>query len=152
MERVRVFFSPTKNRPFRSEWQHFSTEKIIFPVNLDNRHWSLVVVYMEERAIVCYDSLGVGSSTLERAKIVKDYLLEQYEHIFERPVDTSEKALWRISAHCATPRQTNGYDCGIYLCLYVYCITQGIAVEEIEPNHVCRFRHYIAYCIMYGET
>ena len=35
----------------------FSKSLIFIPTNIDNCHWTLIVVYIEEKKIVYYDSL-----------------------------------------------------------------------------------------------
>ena len=36
----------------------FSINKIFVPINIDNIHWTLLVVYVSERRLVYYDSMG----------------------------------------------------------------------------------------------
>lgn len=95
----------------------FNLDKIVFPVNISGMHWSLIVIFMQEKKIQFFDSMG-GSG--------KRYLdgLMQYlkdEHVDKKkcPLEGADK--WKLVA-CQpdTPQQENGtYDLtGIILILF----------------------------------
>ena len=86
---------------------------ILFPINPDGQHWSLLVLHVEQREIMHYCSLGCPlksyTSTYSMMKTVSKVLDEFLE--FEK----GEK--WQIFDNINAPRQQDGYNCGIYVCM-----------------------------------
>jgi sentrin-specific protease 1 len=66
------------------DWSRFVPGKNIFnlkyifvPINIDNMHWTLAVIDMEEKRIQYYDSYG----STDRAKLngLLKYLIDEYK-------------------------------------------------------------------------
>lgn len=77
---------------------------ILVPALINGYHWTLVVVEPNRRLVTFYDSLGSKTTTI--AAQVRSY--------FARLFGESESA-WRIVIASNIPRQTNGYDCGVFV-------------------------------------
>ena len=58
---------------YRISWGVFKLDKIIIPVNTGDRHWSLVVAYVQERKIKHYDSME-GEGGTQRMEALRVYL------------------------------------------------------------------------------
>ena len=82
---------------------------LIFPVHQPVRaHWCLVVVDIQKKEIVCYDSLyKENSACLEE---FKNYIFKINGENFATKQDTN------------IPMQTNSYDCGAFVCAYAHCL------------------------------
>lgn len=53
------------------------------------------------------------------------------------------------------PKQTNGYDCGVYVCKYMDAILNGISLHEAEWGTTLTaltFRYRIAWELLSGEA
>lgn len=95
----------------------FNLKYIICPINLDNMHWTSAVIYMEEKRIQYYDSLG-GT---DRTKLdgLLSYLKDEYRIKKGGELDVDEWTL--VSCTGDTPRQKNGKNV-YFICLW-YCIS-----------------------------
>ena len=82
----------------------FNLKYIVCPINLGNRHWTSAVIFIEEKRIQYYDSLG-GTDTAKLEGLLQ-YLKDEYMSKKGEELDTKE---WEL-VHCTsdTPRQRNG--------------------------------------------
>ena len=83
----------------------FALDKIIFPINEGQMHWICACIFMSERRIQFYDSLG--SSGI-------DYINDLFRYIQDEHIDKKKQPLpnidqWQL-VPCTkdTPRQLNG--------------------------------------------
>jgi sentrin-specific protease 1 len=94
----------------RAKIDVFALDRILFPVNLNNSHWTLAVVNMRDRRFEYYDSFGGAEPTIiqnlrlwlmeeSRDKRGIELLLEDWEDYYP--------------GECI-PQQTNGHDCGVF--------------------------------------
>ena len=116
---------------------------IFIPINEDN-HWSLIVVvrpYLclthqaisdsegDRPCLLVMDSLGMHDPT-KFSKIIKDYLVNELKYRHSSEVLSSkytDSDIERFTMNIQDlkfykvpiPRQSNGYDCGIYVVKYV---------------------------------
>lgn len=126
----------------------FELEKLFFPINIGpNSHWSLVVVYPGEKKVIYFDSLPSAEQTKANAFCVKDYILREYIRIHQTE---DIKDSWSVVRNCDAPTQINSDDCGVFVCMYAYCLSVGIPVENISPlvDDVRCYRQFIAFCLL----
>ncbi|XP_043282390.1 sentrin-specific protease 1-like [Venturia canescens] len=90
----------------------FKYERVIVPINLGN-HWCLAVINLLKKAIVYYDSFGRDNP--KYLLTLREYLVEEAKNKGEGPINDKE---WSLATKRDIPRQTNGYDCGVFVCLY----------------------------------
>jgi len=122
----------------------FDLDKVVIPVNAGSMHWSLAVIYIQDKKIQHYDSLGhSGDITLQvLQKYVVDELAsklggpEHQEPPQERP-DPSTYSL--VPTEEDSPRQGNGSDCGPFTCLTAECVAAGRGLDAVE-GEVPKFR------------
>jgi sentrin-specific protease 1 len=82
----------------------FNLKYIFVPINLDNSHRTLAVIFMEDKRIQYYDSMGCT----DKAKLVGllEFMKDEYfKHIGEEMDDTDWKL---VSCTRDTPWQRNG--------------------------------------------
>lgn len=130
----------------------FSLGLILMPIHTPG-HWTLVVIFPEEKKVVHYDSLkksGIGKGINSN---IKKYL-EQY--IFEKPATpnrrTTNNWIFLLSGD-NVPQQNNGCDCGVYVCSNaVNIITQQPLSEmELGGKNKLSFREKMIYDIVRQE-
>ena len=82
----------------------FKLKYIICPVNDDNVHWSVAIIFMEETKIQWYNSMG-GTDNTKLHGLLR-YLQDVYKEKHGGDLDVHE---WRL-VYCTsdTPRQVNG--------------------------------------------
>ncbi|GBE61518.1 Ulp1 protease C-terminal catalytic domain-containing protein [Babesia ovata] len=105
----------------------FAIDLLLIPVHVHKSHWCLGVVDMrpQSRRIMIFDSLGGYHSLFFRN--MRRWL--QDEHLNKKKVPIEDINEWEHSpayaAEVGAPRQNNGHDCGVFLCLYAECISVG---------------------------
>ena len=82
----------------------FNLKYIVCPINLGNRHWTSAVIFIEEKRIQYYDSLG-GTDTAKLEGLLQ-YLKDEYKSKKGEELDTTE---WtQVPCKSDTPKQMNG--------------------------------------------
>jgi sentrin-specific protease 1 len=83
----------------------FKLKYIFCPINLDNVHWTLAVIFMEEKKIQYYDSFG--GTDLAKMQGLLEYVKDEYKAKHDgEDMDATEWEL--VSCKRNTPRQKNG--------------------------------------------
>jgi sentrin-specific protease 1 len=104
---------------------------------------------MEEQRIQYYDSLG--GSGMRYLQVLLQYL--QDEHLDKRKSPMKSPELWTLVPCTAeTPRQQNGYDCGVFTCLFADWISMDRSLEKLSEKEMLMYRDYIALSILDGQA
>jgi hypothetical protein len=82
----------------------FQLKYVLCPINLDNKHWTLAVIFVEEKRIQYYDSMG--GTDWAKLEGLLEYVKDEYRAKNGKDMDTSE---WKL-VPCTkdTPKQRNG--------------------------------------------
>eukprot|EP00742_Colponemidia_sp_Colp-10_P008167 GILJ01008823.1.p2 GENE.GILJ01008823.1~~GILJ01008823.1.p2 ORF type:complete len:436 (-),score=65.68 GILJ01008823.1:2219-3526(-) len=98
----------------------FDTDKMIVPVNLSQTHWCIAVIDFRIKEILYIDSMW-GSNEACLNALLK-YLVDEYKDKKGGDLDTT---MWRKrNAKSSVPRQSNGYDCGMFICKFAECVSE----------------------------
>ena len=121
----------------------FSLDKLFIPINKTRLHWMLVVVFMQERKVVFLDPFH--SNGHSHRKHVLRYLQEEHRH---RHGTDLPNHLWSSEDydHQLVPYRLNGFDCGVFVCMYVDHLSCDIPMSFAQAHtHLCRL--YMAHVI-----
>ena len=122
----------------------FNLKYIFCPINVDNMHWTLAVIYMEEKRIQYYDSMGGNDQAMLKGLL--EYVRDEYKvKNGGAEMDVSEWEL--VSCKANTPRQRNGFDCGVFTCLFCDFISKDCELV-FNQSHIDQCRVRIALSIM----
>ena len=131
----------------------FNLERIFFPANVNSNHWTLTVVFMEEKRIQFYDSLNKKGGNGEKyLNGILAYLQDEHKRQFKSDMDTSGWSL--VPSTKATPQQTkynkkNCYDCGVFVCLFADFIALDCdPIFDFDEGYINKCRELIALSIM----
>lgn len=91
----------------------FNLRYIFCPINLDNMHWTSAVIFMEEKKVQYFDSLG-GTDRVKLEGLL-EYVKDEYKAKKGGEMDVSEWKL--VGCTSDTPRQLNGELCCCWLML-----------------------------------
>lgn len=126
----------------------FDMEKVFFPINLKNTHWTLAVIFMQRKIIRYYDSMaGAGDRHL---KALLQYISDESKAKRGVDIDTREWELIRCTAN-NTPQQLNGVDCGVFATMIADFVTDDIPVTDLSQEDIPEFRRKICYAILSGK-
>lgn len=135
-ERVSTWNFPTNN---------FESYKfIIFPLNISNIHWAVIVADLELRKIFYLDSLR-GRNGLFWMQCIRQYFIDMY--IQQHGVETVPQWTMECIYNCA--QQPNSYDCGVFTCMFAYSLMMGQSIPSVYPQYSSG-RFLIAQSIMNG--
>jgi len=123
-------------------------DKIIFPVNISGMHWSLIVIFMQQHKIQFFDSMG-GSGQRYLDGLLQ-YLKDEHIDKKKRPMEGVDD--WKlVICQPDTPQQENGFDCGVFTCMFADFISQDMPLN-FSQEHINECRERIALSIMNGKA
>ena len=94
----------------------FSFDMILIPIHL-GIHWCCAEINFKTRSIIYYDSLHNRNDKC--LKTLLNYLIEEHKDKKGSDGDSSFNfANWTLSCPTEIPCQQNGYDCGVFTCLF----------------------------------
>ena len=144
-------------------YKHYSIFKIgnlMLPINISNHHWTLAIVYVEDKKIIYYDSYIPKRSTSSNVKSNKylDAILKWLEYESHKPDVDIGSAFgccddWTlsISDRTVTPQQRNGYDCGCFVIKMMDCFVRGDELNFTYNDIVGGFRKKVGTDIIRGH-
>jgi Ulp1 family protease len=125
-------------------------EKIFFPVNILDAHWTLVIALMQEKRILYRDSFGNGGHIYTDA--IKRYIVDEMREKRGHTMTQAEQDEWVVEPlpPVHSPRQNNGFDCGTFVCMYADFLLQNLP-EQFSQEDMPMLRLKICYCILTGS-
>jgi sentrin-specific protease 1 len=119
----------------------FRLETLFVPINTDNAHWTAATIHFPTRTITYLDSLGdPGHIHLRR---LLRYLKDEHQHLYQR-----ELPEWTlVPTPPTTPRQVNGFDCGVYVCYFANRVFQRFPMSA-SPADITNFREHIGVSVV----
>ena len=100
----------------------FSCRLVLVPINVDNVHWCLLVVELASKRIRYYDSMGGSGGNYLAA--MHEYLCD--EHMAKKGAPLDGGAWQLVHTTDDTPRQTNGFDCGVFATFCAHYLAHGV--------------------------
>ena len=145
----------------------FQLDKIFFPINQDGMHWVCAVAYMQEHRIQFYDSFG--SNGWNYLQHIFSYLQDEHLDKKKKPLlpnhhdhnnndvngttEQQQQQQWTLIP-CqkeSTPRQLNGHDCGVFMCMFIDFIAKDCPLL-FDQSHMTQCRERIALSILNGTA
>lgn len=119
-------------------------KRMIVPINIQNTHWSMLVVDFKNKIIRYYDSLGSDGSRYLQA--MREYLRD-YAHDNGFSFIAADWYLLSTGRHA--PQQQNSYDCGLFIMVNTYLLIKNLPLEYTQHDIIrCNTRSIIALSIM----
>jgi len=126
----------------------FAMEKIFFPINQKNTHWTLAVIFVQQKRIRYYDSMaGAGDKYLQA---LLRYISDESKAKRQKEINPEEWELVRCT-HNNTSQQENGVDCGVYTTMFADFVTDDLCVMSLPQKDIHDYRKKICYSILKGE-
>jgi hypothetical protein len=97
-------------RTWSRRFDMFALDKVFIPVHLGN-HWCLAIINFAARRFEYYDSFGHDNEPcLNR---LRRYVADEHQDKKKEPLAGLDE--WTDHVPKNIPRQTNGYDCGVFM-------------------------------------
>lgn len=89
----------------------FAMERVFIPINLNNTHWAMSVVYVQKKEVYYYDSMCMNGQKYLDA--IQRWLVDEAKDKKQITLDPKE---WKFiqGTQKEVPQQRNGYDCGVF--------------------------------------
>eukprot|EP01133_Synstelium_polycarpum_P006709 gene6709-7802_t len=107
----------------------FTYDKVLIPVHMGN-HWCLSVINIKEKKLEYFDSLS-GDNYVCLQKLRK--------YLEDEMTDKSKPGALNLTEfkdvmHKDIPHQSNGYDCGVFLCKYADFTSRGSPLNFTQKD------------------
>ena len=123
----------------------FLMEMIFFPIHYGGNHWTLMVIFVQTKRIFYFDSLG-GNGDYYTTRI-KQWLKDVARTQDKFTLDVRD---WTVESPFANPRQENGDDCGVFVCMCADFISEQLPLFYTQKD-MKHFRMKIATDLLRGS-
>ena len=124
----------------------FAMDLVLVPVHLGT-HWCMAAIDFSRKTIEYYDSLG--GSGANAIRVLRRYLHEEHRDKKKEAFDDSG---WTdVDGGRAVPQQKNGYDCGVFACMFAETLAGGAKKFAFEQKDMKDLRRRMAYEIAKGK-
>ncbi|XP_068001300.1 sentrin-specific protease 2-like isoform X1 [Melanerpes formicivorus] len=124
----------------------FQQDLIFVPIHL-RVHWALVVIDVRRKTIKYYDSMGQKGDKI--CQTLFQYLREESHEKRNLELASSEWTLRSMESH-EIPQQSNGSDCGVFVCKYAEYISRDRATTFTQ-KHMPYFRKRMVWEIIHQQ-
>lgn len=124
----------------------FKQDIILVPIHLRS-HWTLVVVDVRKKTITYFDSFGKKGDKI--CETVLQYLQEESWEKQNVKLSSSEWTLHSMESH-EIPQQSNGSDCGVFMCKYADYVSRDKPITFTE-NNMPYFRKRMVWEIIHQQ-
>ena len=113
----------------------FDCDAMLIPINQTRSHWLMMAVDLKHGRFHIINSLGTSQSTADEYKSLVARFLDDY--LAAHPLSnasTGKPSEWPLQVCSTTPRQNNGNDCGLCVCLNLASIVTS-TVDNLDCLH-----------------
>jgi sentrin-specific protease 1 len=140
-------YSYSSVKRWSKKFDAFAMDKIFFPINISNTHWTFAVVYMTKKKIAYYDSMsGTGKNYTDA---LLKWLVDEARDKKNMVLNTDEWSI--IQDHRGNiPQQKNGFDCGVFATIGIDFLSDDLPLQYNQGN-MATFRLKMAADILRGS-
>jgi sentrin-specific protease 1 len=117
----------------------FGKELLLAPVH-SHDHWWLLVIAPAPKVLFCLDSSPVPGNYKEVYDAYAKFLAAEHQRKF----GTEMEGIFKVVKLDDVPKQSNGYDCGMFVCQYAEHISRN-APFSFRQGDMDRFRIQVAF-------
>ena len=149
-------------RHWLTRWGHqfpngtpLSYRKLFFPLHWNGNHWACLAINFTATTVTYLDS-KLPDALAEEVEYGQKYATQGLQFLHEEhqlAYNLPDIRAWTLigSTKQTVPQQTNGYDCGVYTCLYADHIMQDRPLV-FSPAQVHGAQAHIALAIIQGQA
>jgi sentrin-specific protease 1 len=108
----------------------FALDRVFIPINLNNTHWVMAVVFVQKKEIHYYDSMsGSGKRYLDA---MLKWLVDEAR---EKKGEQLDPEQWKLSdQEQNVPQQQNGYDCGVFSIMCADYVSDNLPLSYVQED------------------
>ncbi len=122
-------------------------ERIYCPINIDNRHWTLIVIYIKNKKICYYDSM-VNHRIAERYMLGALQWIQDEAHTKGGPPNFDIKQWTTVKSPENLPQQSDTNSCGVFVSAFAALLTDDISLNKFTQDYANFFRRKICLDIL----
>ena len=103
----------------------FAKDLLICPIHCHGNHWTLAVVNLLDKRFEYFDSLSGGDGGV--LANLRRYITD--EHLDKKKASWDDAGWTDHTWRAGTPRQRNGWDCGVFCCKTADYLTQDARLD-----------------------
>ncbi|KNZ50642.1 hypothetical protein VP01_431g16 [Puccinia sorghi] len=92
---------------------------VIFPINISNAHWTCATINLRAERFEYFDSMGNKNPSV--LANLRDYIVNEAWAKKQIKLDVSR---WGDYYYEDIPQQNNSFDCGIFVCQFMDCLSR----------------------------
>lgn len=146
-------YTYTNVQRWSKKFDIFELDKIFFPINIDNMHWTLALVEPQLKLIHYFDSMrGKGEFYMKGLmRWIKDEAKDSKRATKGWPRMDPKEMDWELVSHSnEIPQQGNSFDCGMFTLIAADFLSDDLEFSYNQGN-MPFFREKICYQIFKGE-
>jgi len=115
----------------------FTKDLLICPIHCHGNHWTLAVVNLLDKRFEYFDSLsgGDGGVLANLRRYIKD------EHLDKKKASWDDTGWTEHTWRAGTPRQRNGWDCGVFCCKTADYLAQDAVLDFSQARRAPAASH-----------
>jgi Ulp1 family protease len=120
-------------------------------VNKDFNHWSLIVIYIQQKKIIYYDSMTYNKTVVEYGNKLINIMLRWLNDVAVLTKKTFNAKEWdtKSTDNKTVPQQNNGIDCGVFCIMFMDYIANNFPFnKDVIQNNMEKFRKIIAVTLL----
>lgn len=123
----------------------FEYDTLFIPANERNVHWFLIVVSMVDSVIKLYDPRPYSRKVkVYYMRLVLNWLCAEGEKKLPNFNRAEFRKKWKFEFVKERPKQTNGYDCGVFAIMMVDFLAHGVDLNLLVEEDMKTYRALIA--------
>ena len=143
----KVYYYTYENvRRWTKDVNIFEKDKIFIPINIDNLHWTLAVIFIDQSKVLYYDSLIGDSTPRDGGMYIRNFIRWVADEGKQCDIVIDEDK-WFQNSRCLTeselPQQKNDSDCGVFVCMYADFLSDNLPLD-FDQSHIGIFRQKIS--------
>jgi Ulp1 family protease len=123
----------------------FNFDKIFIPININNCHWVLIIIFIHHKQIMYYDS---NISNEDQSAFYLDTTLSWlYDENIKWNINNFRRSDWNKDLPIM-PQQNNNYDCGVFLLAIAEDVFKSNTTATFTQKDIPQIRLKIAISIV----
>jgi Ulp1 family protease len=126
----------------------FDYDRLFFPIHKTFNHWTLIVIFIQQKKIIYYDSMTYDETVIEYGNNIMKIMLKWLNDVAVLTKKTFNAEEW-VTDQFSVPQQNNGIDCGVFCIMFMDYIANNFPFnKDVVQNNMEKFRKIIAVTLL----
>ncbi|GAA6030010.1 hypothetical protein JCM8097_009213 [Rhodosporidiobolus ruineniae] len=133
-----------KVKRWTKKFDTFAKDTIIIPINQGGSHWVCAAVNIRDKRIEYYDSLGSARPVVYAT--LRKWVEAEHLNRKKEPIDLEAEG-WENYWDDDRPGQENSYDCGVFTCMFMECLSREVDGFDFTQEDMPYLRNKLALMV-----